>query len=180
MSTLREEVEVALIERERAAQGHHLNCRCLLQTCEQTHNEAIYHPQGHWIVRDPRCAPLPGEETHADYTYGCVWTDLYDRRLARRFRGKRPMSSARERLTTLLYGPMMSVRPEQRILISGIVEACAAVADEEPELPGDPPSEAIAFAVANPAEGMRAAVRATKKSIAKSIRACLKEAEDAR
>ena len=90
------------------------------------------------------------------------------------------MSSARERLTTLLYGPMMSVRPEQRILISGIVEACAAVADEEPELPGDPPSEAIAFAVANPAEGMRAAVRATKKSIAKSIRACLKEAEDAR
>ena len=50
------------------------------------------------------------------------------------------MSSARERLTTLLYGPMMSVRPEQRILISGIVEACAAVADEptnEGETSGD-------------------------------------------
>lgn len=40
--------------------GHYINCHCLWHTCMQSHAEAVYHAEGHWIIRDPRC--LPREE----------------------------------------------------------------------------------------------------------------------
>lgn len=51
-------------------------------------------------------------------------------------------------------------------LVADETERCAKVADNEPELTGDPPPEFQRYA-----ESLRACVRATKKSIAAAIRA---------
>lgn len=37
---------------------HIINCRCLRQTCSQTHVTLDFHHGGHMIVTDPRCTTL--------------------------------------------------------------------------------------------------------------------------
>lgn len=48
--------------------------------------------------------------------------------------------------------------------------ACAAIADAEPELPGDPPASILAAMKLDPVGYARAAVQATKRNIALAIR----------
>lgn len=58
------------------------------------------------------------------------------------------------------------------------LEAAAKIADADPECPGDMPEEAREAALNDPEGWSRATVRATKKSIARSIRARAKESTD--
>jgi hypothetical protein len=50
-------------------------------------------------------------------------------------------------------------------------EQAARIAETEPEFPNSPPPEVIDHALTYPVDALRSAVKVTKKSIAKNIRA---------
>lgn len=67
-------VHAALDAAVRAAfeeRGHIAGCRCLTLSCSQAHAESVYHPRGHPVAVDTRCALPSWLPKEMDSLIGC-------------------------------------------------------------------------------------------------------------